>query len=225
VDEFGCSIDVDGDGVEDANDLCPNTPLGVKVNKDGCADRDGDGVADIDDACPDVFGVIENNGCPLPEVTPTPSSGVTPTPSSGVTPTPSNIVTPTKAPTGGTDLSIIEDDTNACTTNGGYAVASHTMGESSFSNGIVYFRTLTPYPLSLYYKVPTSRNFERAIDLNSFQLPGTNYKFFLEISPILANGGAFYVQGQGVCYKAYFPTIDQLNRGIFPNKDLTLIER
>jgi hypothetical protein len=115
---------------------------------------------------------------------------------------------------------------DACSTNDGKVVATHIQGESSFSNGTVYFRTLTPYPLNLYYTPPsnsTSRNLERTINLNAYQLPGTNYKFFLEISPTLANGKPFYVGGNGICYMAYFPTLDELERGVFPNKDLTVI--
>jgi outer membrane protein OmpA-like peptidoglycan-associated protein len=36
VDNVGCPIDSDGDGVPDGLDLCPNTPAGAKVDKDGC---------------------------------------------------------------------------------------------------------------------------------------------------------------------------------------------
>jgi hypothetical protein len=45
-------IDSDGDGVRDANDDCPNTPTGVKVNGSGCpdpTDTDKDGVPDYAD--------------------------------------------------------------------------------------------------------------------------------------------------------------------------------
>ena len=104
-------------------------------------------------------------------------------------------------------LLVVTKDDNTCTTNNDYMVVTHTMGESSFSNDIIYFRTLTPYTLSLYYKTPTNLNSNEKIDLNSFQLPNTNYKFFLEISSVLATGEAFYVEGNGTCYKAYFPKI------------------
>ena len=52
------TMDTDGDGVLDANDLCPNTPAGAMVDEDGCkvipapTDADGDGVVDADDLCP-----------------------------------------------------------------------------------------------------------------------------------------------------------------------------
>ncbi|MEJ7661631.1 MAG: thrombospondin type 3 repeat-containing protein [Hymenobacter sp.] len=50
----GCP-DADGDGVTDADDKCPNTPAGVKVDATGCPlDADGDGVADYLDKCPDT---------------------------------------------------------------------------------------------------------------------------------------------------------------------------
>ncbi len=108
-------------------------------------------------------------------------------------------------------LTVVQGE-NVCTINNGYMVATHTMGEASVSNGLIYFRTLTPFPLSIYYKAPTNyRVVNRTIDLNSFQLPNTNYKFFLEISSVLATGEAFYVKGNGECYLAYFPKIDGLN--------------
>ena len=45
--------DSDKDGVIDANDKCPNTPAGVRVDAVGCPlDSDGDGVADYLDKCP-----------------------------------------------------------------------------------------------------------------------------------------------------------------------------
>jgi OOP family OmpA-OmpF porin len=36
VDQNGCPLDSDGDGVYDYLDKCPGTPAGVKVDKDGC---------------------------------------------------------------------------------------------------------------------------------------------------------------------------------------------
>jgi len=61
-------IDSDGDGVVDSMDKCPNTPAGVKVNKNGCAiDSDNDGVADYLDKCPNTSaGVkVNKNGCAI----------------------------------------------------------------------------------------------------------------------------------------------------------------
>jgi OOP family OmpA-OmpF porin len=60
--------DSDGDGVPDANDRCPNTPRGVKVDTSGCPlDTDGDGVPDASDRCPNTpRGVkVDTSGCPL----------------------------------------------------------------------------------------------------------------------------------------------------------------
>jgi len=69
--------DSDGDGVPDDLDKCPDTPKGVKVDKDGCpearqaidGDGDGDGVPDSRDKCPHTpKGVkVDANGCPEPE--------------------------------------------------------------------------------------------------------------------------------------------------------------
>lgn len=62
---LGTIKDADHDGVSDKNDNCPNTPLNVKVDKNGCPlDGDGDGVADYQDKCPKEFGVATTGGCP-----------------------------------------------------------------------------------------------------------------------------------------------------------------
>ncbi|MFK5959684.1 MAG: hypothetical protein QM495_12555, partial [Lutibacter sp.] len=49
------NIDTDGDGVLDADDLCPNTPTGEVVDANGCSngqlDDDGDGVQNSLDLC------------------------------------------------------------------------------------------------------------------------------------------------------------------------------
>jgi outer membrane protein OmpA-like peptidoglycan-associated protein len=60
--------DKDGDGVPDADDLCPEVP--GPASNHGCpvaTDRDGDGIADEIDRCPDVPGPRENFGCPYPD--------------------------------------------------------------------------------------------------------------------------------------------------------------
>jgi OOP family OmpA-OmpF porin len=60
-------LDSDRDGVTDALDRCPNTPVGVAVDSNGCPlDSDKDGVADYLDKCPDTpAGVaVDVNGCP-----------------------------------------------------------------------------------------------------------------------------------------------------------------
>ena len=61
------SKDMDGDGVLDKNDACPEV-AGPVENK-GCPwpDTDGDTVLDKDDKCPTVAGPVENNGCPWPD--------------------------------------------------------------------------------------------------------------------------------------------------------------
>jgi OOP family OmpA-OmpF porin len=60
--------DSDGDGVVDSLDKCPGTPVGVKVDDDGCPlDSDKDGVYDYLDKCPGTpIGVqVDGVGCPL----------------------------------------------------------------------------------------------------------------------------------------------------------------
>jgi outer membrane protein OmpA-like peptidoglycan-associated protein len=60
--EFNGCPDTDSDGIEDSKDACPEVPGVAEFN--GCADTDGDGVADPQDECVDVVGLKELNGCP-----------------------------------------------------------------------------------------------------------------------------------------------------------------
>lgn len=67
---FGNKKDADKDGVADRKDLCPETPLKVKVDKTGCPiDTDGDGVPDYLDNCPntpkEARGLVDAHGCVL----------------------------------------------------------------------------------------------------------------------------------------------------------------
>lgn len=58
--------DKDHDGIEDGKDQCPETPVGVEVDANGCAfDRDRDGVKDYEDACPDSMphAKVKADGC------------------------------------------------------------------------------------------------------------------------------------------------------------------
>jgi len=56
-------VDTDGDGVIDADDMCPGTPAGVAVDAVGCPlDSDNDGVPDFQDQCPGTPAGVEVNG-------------------------------------------------------------------------------------------------------------------------------------------------------------------
>ncbi|NNG26316.1 MAG: OmpA family protein [Ignavibacteriaceae bacterium] len=60
--------DSDNDGVEDSEDLCPDTPDGIEVDVLGCPiDEDRDGVADYNDKCPNTPARVrvDAKGCPL----------------------------------------------------------------------------------------------------------------------------------------------------------------
>ena len=62
------AVDMDGDGVFDRIDHCPNTPKGCTVDQWGCEhDSDNDGVCDGLDKCPDTpAGLrVDANGCPI----------------------------------------------------------------------------------------------------------------------------------------------------------------
>ena len=68
VDENGCDAterDTDSDGVVDADDNCPGTPVGNVVNNVGCADLDGDGVFSNVDNCENTLSkwTPDVNGC------------------------------------------------------------------------------------------------------------------------------------------------------------------
>jgi OOP family OmpA-OmpF porin len=59
--------DSDGDGVQDKDDKCPDTPKGLKVDRKGCpVDTDRDGIPDHLDKCPGTRedAKVDANGCP-----------------------------------------------------------------------------------------------------------------------------------------------------------------
>ncbi|GBD86177.1 alpha-agarase precursor [bacterium BMS3Abin03] len=65
---FDAIFDSDKDGVEDQDDACPDTPVGVRVNEFGCPiDTDRDGVPDYLDKCPQTRSniIVGKDGCPL----------------------------------------------------------------------------------------------------------------------------------------------------------------
>ena len=64
---FGGTSDTDNDGVNDEDDLCPDTPPNTEVDEFGCPiDTDKDGVADYLDKCTDTPEnvMVDQNGCP-----------------------------------------------------------------------------------------------------------------------------------------------------------------
>jgi outer membrane protein OmpA-like peptidoglycan-associated protein len=62
VDERGCPVDTDADGVPDYIDHCVYVP--GSLNAHGCIDSDGDAVADSIDRCPGYAGLLIFEGCP-----------------------------------------------------------------------------------------------------------------------------------------------------------------
>ena len=64
----GTFYDSDNDGVEDKNDMCPETPKGVEVDEFGCPlDMDHDGVPDYLDKCENTppGAKVGSDGCPI----------------------------------------------------------------------------------------------------------------------------------------------------------------
>ncbi|MDG1191452.1 MAG: OmpA family protein [Flavobacteriaceae bacterium] len=59
---FGAKKDLDGDGIPDKEDACPQVAGLIEFN--GCPDTDGDGIQDAEDDCPEVAGIASWNGCP-----------------------------------------------------------------------------------------------------------------------------------------------------------------
>ncbi len=58
-------LDRDNDGVNDADDKCPDVPGLASLQ--GCPDTDGDGITDAEDKCPTVAGIAKYQGCPIPD--------------------------------------------------------------------------------------------------------------------------------------------------------------
>jgi len=64
----GKARDADHDGVRDWLDKCPGTPIGARVDANGCpTDSDHDGVYDGLDKCPDTPAgcTVDKDGCPI----------------------------------------------------------------------------------------------------------------------------------------------------------------
>ncbi|PCH75377.1 MAG: hypothetical protein COB98_09065, partial [Flavobacteriaceae bacterium] len=59
TENFMLIADADGDGVQDIDDFCPDTPVGAVVNARGCPDSDGDGISDEIDLDDDNDGISD----------------------------------------------------------------------------------------------------------------------------------------------------------------------
>lgn len=62
VDNVGCPVDTDGDGMLDGDDECIDKKGSLAFN--GCPDTDNDSIPDRIDACPTAKGSKTMNGCP-----------------------------------------------------------------------------------------------------------------------------------------------------------------
>ena len=79
TDGNGCPLvntdDLDGDGIYDDIDSCPDTPLGSTVDATGCSnsqlDDDDDGVSNADDICPSTTSgaTVDTDGCSSEQLT------------------------------------------------------------------------------------------------------------------------------------------------------------
>jgi len=59
--------DTDFDGIKNRKDKCPDVFGPIENNGCPWLDKDKDSITDNIDKCPDVFGPIENKGCPWPD--------------------------------------------------------------------------------------------------------------------------------------------------------------
>lgn len=69
AESFGPLVeDADRDSVIDDYDLCPRTPRGIPVDREGCPfDSDNDSIPDYEDQCPKTQNgdVVNSSGCPV----------------------------------------------------------------------------------------------------------------------------------------------------------------
>ncbi len=63
---MGCP-DTDGDGIQDSKDKCPTVPGDSRYEGCPVPDTDGDGINDDQDKCPSLVGTVKYNGCPVPD--------------------------------------------------------------------------------------------------------------------------------------------------------------
>ncbi len=73
INENGCAAierDGDNDGINDLDDQCEGTPVGIIVNQVGCADVDGDGVFSNVDLCPSTpqRWTVDSFGCTVAQL-------------------------------------------------------------------------------------------------------------------------------------------------------------
>lgn len=107
------ATDLDGDGVYDRVDYCPNTPKGCAVDQWGChSDADGDGVCDDLDRCPNTpkGEHVDANGCSEGQSAPAPARAVTPPPPPAPTPPPAP-APPPPAPRSEVERKLVESGT------------------------------------------------------------------------------------------------------------------
>jgi OOP family OmpA-OmpF porin len=106
------ATDLDGDGVYDRVDYCPDTPKGCAVDQWGChSDADGDGVCDDLDRCPNTpeGEHVDANGCSESQSAPAPARAVTP-PAPAPTPPPAP-APPPPAPRSEVERKLVESGT------------------------------------------------------------------------------------------------------------------
>lgn len=68
VEQIAVELDDDKDGVLNKNDICPQTPMGVSVNEQGCElDSDKDGIVNSADKCPnsEMGVIVDKMGCAI----------------------------------------------------------------------------------------------------------------------------------------------------------------
>lgn len=108
------ATDLDGDGVYDRIDYCPNTQKGCSVDQWGCSsDADGDGVCDDLDRCANTpkGERVDQDGCSQSQsATPAPQAVTPPPPAPAPTPAPTP-APPPPAPRSEVERKLVESGT------------------------------------------------------------------------------------------------------------------
>jgi len=135
--------DTDNDGVSDKEDKCPDTPVGCRVDAEGCPiDSDKDGICDGVDQCPDTpaGATADARGCPTDSDKDGVMDGIDRCPD-----TPQGVVVDETGCPKDSDGDGVTDDKDQCpNTPAGMAVDEHGCPRDSDNDGVADDKDLCP---------------------------------------------------------------------------------